>query len=155
MKRATLALVCLLWIPFFCLARQTHDSWNNLKQLQPGQKIEVVDIHMKALKGEFVSISDEAISLRYGKNEQSVARGDVVRVSTRDSSHRARNMLILAAVGAGAGLGGGLAIDEGARHVSGEGGSYLYTPVLAAAGAGLGALAGLPTGWRTLYRAEK
>ena len=137
------------------MAKEPQASWDSLKQLQAGQKIEVVDIHLKALKGQFVAISDEAISLREGKGEQSVARADVVRVSTRDSSHRTRNMLILAAVGAGAGLGGGWAIDEYARQVSGEGGSYLYTPVLAAAGAGLGAVAGLPTGWRTLYRAEK
>ena len=59
---------------------------------------------MKSLKGEFVSFTDEAIVLREGKTEQSVARADVMRVSVRDTSHRTRNMLIGAAIGVGAGL---------------------------------------------------
>ena len=47
---------------------------------------------MKTLKGAFVSVSDEVISLEAGKGEESVVRANVVRVSVRDTSHRTRNM---------------------------------------------------------------
>jgi len=64
--------------------------------------------------------------------------------------------VILAAVGAGAGLGLGFLLDESVLHVSGEGGSYVFAPSLAAGGAGVGALvAGLPAGSRTIYRVKK
>jgi hypothetical protein len=156
MNRTILSISLLLLLPALSLAQSGTDSWGNLKQLQPGQKIEVVDSSMKSFKGKFLSVTDEAISLRAGKGEQSVERAKVVRVSVRDTSHRKRNMLIGLGIGAGAGLGAGFGIDEGVRHVSGEGGSYLFAPVLAAAGGAAGALAGgLPAGSRTIYRAKK
>ncbi len=157
MTTARLRFVFLVLFPSFALAQSAQDSWDNLKQLQPGQRIEVVDSSMKSLKGEFVSVSDDAISLRVGKkNEQGVPRAEVIRVSVRDTSHRTRNMLIGMGVGAGAGLAAGYGIDQGVRHIGGEGGSYLYMPVLAAAGGSLGALVGgLPAGTRTIYRVKK
>jgi len=156
MKIATSVLVFLLVAPLFVLGQSAQDSWDNLKQLRSGQKIQVVDSSMKTLKGDFVSVSDEGIALRAGKKEQTVPRDKVIRVSVRDTSHRTRNMLIGMGAGAGAGLAAGYGIDEGVRHVSGEGGSYLYMPILAAAGAGLGALVGgVPAGWRTIYRVTK
>ena len=156
MRKVVLILVLLPLTPAFALAQSASDSWDNLKQLQPGQKVEVVDAKMKTLKGTFIAFSDDSISLRDGKTEQSVVRADVVRISVRDASHRTRNILLGIGIGAGAGIAVGFGIDEGVRHVSGEGGSYLYAPVLAAAGAGLGALAGgLPAGTRTIYRAHK
>lgn len=156
MTRTRITFGFLVLLPTFTLAQSTQDSWDNLKQLVPGQKIEVVASSMKTLKGEFTSVSDEAISFRVGKAEQALPRAEVIRVSVRDTSHRTRNMLIGMGVGAGAGLLAGYGIDEGVRHVSGEGGSYLYMPVLAAAGGGLGALAGgLPAGSRTIYRVKK
>jgi len=157
MTKARLMFVFLVLVPAFALAQSAQDSWDTLKQLQPGQTIQVVDSSMKSFKGEFVSVSDVGISLRAGKkNEQSVPRAEVVRVSVSDTSHRTRNMLIGMGFGAGGGLAAGYGIDEGVRHVSCEGGSYVYMPVLAAAGGGLGALAGgLPAGWRTIYRVKK
>jgi len=38
-------------------AQTTTDSWANLKQLRPGQKIEVVDVKLKSLKGTFLALS--------------------------------------------------------------------------------------------------
>jgi hypothetical protein len=116
MTRARLRFVFLVLIPSFALAQSTQYSWDNLKQLQPGQKIEAVDSSMKTLKGEFISVSDEAISLRAAKkNEQGVPRAEAIRVSVRDTSHRTRNMLIGMGVGAGAGLAAGYGIDQGVR----------------------------------------
>jgi hypothetical protein len=140
-------------VPGFGLAQSSQNNWDNLKQLRPGQKIEVVDSSMKTLKGAFVSISDEAISLQVGKSEESVVRAKVVRVSVRDTSHRTRNMLIGAAVGVGAGLAVTLPLEI---QQSNEGNSLAgtmagVTTALAGAGLGLGAMPGN----RTIYRIKK
>jgi len=46
MQRWVEACLCLLLVPTFTMARQPQDSWENLKQLRPGQKLEVVDVEM-------------------------------------------------------------------------------------------------------------
>lgn len=153
MKRVIETLLLLLMVPGFGSAQSSQNNWDNLKQLRPGQKIEVVDSSMKTLKGAFVSISDEAISLQAGKSEESVLRANVVRVSVRDTSHRTRNMLIGAAAGVGAGLAITLPLE---MQQSNEGNSLAgtmagVTSALAGAGLGLGAMPGN----RTIYRAKK
>lgn len=153
MRKATPALLFLFLVPVFALAQQARDSWDNLKQLRPGQKIEIVDMKMKSLKGEFTSSTDEAIVLREGKAEQSVARADVMRVSVRDTSHRTRNMMIGAAIGVGAGLALTVPLEI---QQSNEGNSFTgtmagVTAALGGAGLGLGTIPGN----RTIYRVKK
>jgi len=77
----------------------------------------------------------------------------VLRVSLREHSKRARNALIGAAVGAGAGLALGAAGDRGI-HETGEGNfaKAIFTPIGAGAGAGIGAA--MPS-YETIYRAPK
>jgi hypothetical protein len=140
------------------MAQSAKDSWDDLKQLRPAQKIEVVDTTMKTLKGAFVPVSDAAISLDAGKGEESVERQNVLRVSTRGEGHRGRNALIGLAVGAGAGVvvavvspelgtgkcAQGSCVDAGTVSMVGFWGGVL--------GAGLGAA--IPTGGRhDVYRA--
>ena len=152
MRKPSFALVFLLLVTSFAPAQQARDSWENLKQLRPGQKIEIVDMKMKEFKGEFVSLTDEAIVLRAGKAEQSMPRADIVRVSVRDTSHRTRNMLIGAAVGVGAGLAIMVPLEI---QQSNEGNSMtgpMAGAVAALGGAGLG-IGAIP-GNRTIYRAE-
>ena len=146
-------LVLLLLVPGIGFAGSSPNDWDNLKQLRPGQKIEVVDSSMKTVQGAFVAVSEEAISLRVGKSEESVVRAKVVRVSVRDTSHRTRNMIIGAAVGAGAGLAIMIPLEI---QQSNEGNSLAgplagVTAGLAGAGLGLGAIPGN----RTIYRARK
>jgi len=153
MKRVTEALLLLLMVPGFGSAQSSQNNWDNLKQLRPGQKIEVVDSSMKSLRGPFVSVSEEAITLQVGKSQESVERAKVVRVSVRDTSHRTRNMLIGAAVGVGAGLAITLPLEI---QQSNEGNSLAGTMAgvtvgLAGAGLGLGAMPGN----RTIYRIKK
>ena len=141
MERVVSAFLILFLVPVFTLAQQSRDSWDNLKQLLPGQKIEIVDMKMKSLKGEFTSFTDEAIVLREGKAEQSVARADVMRVSVRDTSHRTRNMMIGTLVGVGAGLALTIPLEI---QQSNEGNSIAgamvgVTAGLGGAGLGLGA----------------
>lgn len=153
MRKAISALAFLILVPALALAESAQDSWDNLRQLQPGQKVEVVDAKMKTFKGEFVSFTEEAISLREGGTEQSVERTNVVRVSVRDTSKRTRNLIIGAAIGAGAGLAISLPVNA---INSNEGGGCAgcvagLTAALAGAGAGLGAIPGN----RTVYRTKK
>jgi hypothetical protein len=154
MRKATPALLFLFLVPVFALAQQARDSWDNLKQLRPGQKIEIVDMKMKSLKGEFISFTDEAIVLRERKAEQSVARADVSRVSSRQDSKRARNMLIGLAIGAGVGVAIGAAMDARVNYERGECCLGMGFGALTGAGAGLGIGAASP-GYRTVYRAKK
>jgi hypothetical protein len=153
MGRVTPVLLFLVLVPVFGMAQSPKDSWDNLKELRPGQKIEVVDSKMKTLKGTFVSVSDEAISLQVGKSEESVPRANVVRVSVRDTSHRARNMMLGAGIAGGAALTVGLLANAPASNEgTGCGGCVAgFAAAAAGGGAGLGAIPGS----RTVYRAKK
>ena len=150
MKRA--ALLLLFLFPALTPAKEPQGSWDNLGQLQPRQKIEVVDSTMKSLHGSFVSVSDEGISLRVGKTQETVARANVVRVSVRATSHRTRNMLL------GAGIGGGLALIPSAVLLvqqSNEGNNCGACVAAIVAGFGGGAALGAIPGSRTVYRVKK
>jgi len=154
MRSARLALVFLLLAPGFALAQSAKDSWENLKQLQPGQKIEVVDMNLKLFKGNFESCSEDGISLRAGSSSLTIERPNVLRVSLREHSKRARNALIGAAIGAGTGVVLGLVAANTGVHETGE--EYFFmglsVPILGGAGAGLGAA--IPS-YATIYRAKK
>jgi hypothetical protein len=133
-------------------AREGTVSWENLNVVRPGQKIEVVDMKLKSYKGGLAAVTDEGITLRVGKDEVTVARGEVVRVSLRENSKRGRNELIGVATGAGAG-----AVPAGiaAKACANEGGScpgpvFGMLGVGASLGAGIGAA--FP-GYQTVYRA--
>jgi hypothetical protein len=134
-------------------AREGEENWENLKQLQVGQKIEVVDMTMKSLTGTFVSFSDEAISLRIRKNDFTLRRPDVLRV-TLQGHNRPRNALIGAAIGVGAGaaIARWLGMGEcpGSQNCTTVEGASIA--VVGGMGAGLGALS---PGYRTIYRARK
>ena len=152
MKRVTETLLLLLMVPGFGLAQSSQNNWDNLKQLRAGQKIEVVDSSMKSLRGPFVSVSEEAITLQVGKSQESIERAKVVRVSVRDTSHRTRNMLL------GSGILGGIALAAAAVPLgasSNEGNSCGVCVAVIAAGFGGGAAFGAIPGSRTVYRAKK
>ena len=152
MGRVKPALLFLVLVPVFGMAQSAKDSWDNLKQLRPGQKIEVVDTSMKSLRGPFVSVSEEAITLQVGKSQESIERAKVVRVSVRDNSHRTRNILL------GSGILGGIALAAAAVPLmssSNEGNSCSVCVVAIVAGFGGGAALGAIPGSRTVYRAEK
>jgi hypothetical protein len=152
MRRVIETLLLLLLVPGFGLAKSAQNNWDDLKELTPGEKIEVVDSKMKTLKGTFVSVSDEALSLQVGKSEESVLRANVVRVSVRDTSHRTRNMLL------GSGIVGGIILTPAfilLVQQSNEGNSCGACVAAIVAGFGGGAAAGAIPGSRTVYRAKK
>lgn len=150
MRRRPFVFLALL-IPGICLAQAGPNSWESLKQLQPGQEIKVVNAQMKTFQGEFVSFSDQALVLRDRTGQQSVSRPEVMRVSAKGRGHR------WAWVGAGIGAGLGvvaMAMDcKNDRPGCGATGIVTAVPL----GAGVGALAGyfIPSGgWKDVYRAE-
>jgi hypothetical protein len=152
MRRITHTLPLLLFVPVFSPAQSSQHDWENLKELRPGQKIEVVETDMASLHGAFVSVSDEAITLKVGKTQESVERTKVVRVSVRDTSHRTRNMLL------GSGIAGGIAVAAAAVPLvssSNEGNSCSACVAFIAAGFGGGAALGAIPGSRTVYRIKK
>ena len=49
-------LVAMVSIPL-CAQQRAKQSWDNLNQLQTGQKIQVVQMDMKSLKGRFLGFN--------------------------------------------------------------------------------------------------
>ena len=144
-------LLLAIMTPTLILAQSALDSWDNLKLLRPGQKIEVVDVSVRAFQGQFVSHSEESIVLRTDKAQVSVPRGDVVSVKNKEGPRRARNAWIGMAIGAAGGAAIG-AIRGATYHEEGETGVFMlvWTPIGAGIGAGAGAMA--PGRQVTIYR---
>ena len=107
--RKLLFLVCVLGAPCASWAQTNPASWENLNTLQPGEKIQVLEMNSKKVSGTFVNVSDTAMSLQVKASQQTVQRQDVRSVKLMKHQHRLRNTLIGAAVGAGAGAGIGAA----------------------------------------------
>ena len=153
--RVALPLLGLLLGPSLLAAQNT--AWGTLKQVTPGQQVQVVLSDKKSHKGEFQSVSDEAIIIHAKSGDQTLSRQNIQRVSSRRPGHRGRHALIGAAIGAGAGLGTGAAIDNDCSPQSivctGNKGKAILTPVFGLIGAGIGAL--LPSGgWQEVYRSN-
>ncbi|MFB3095643.1 MAG: hypothetical protein ACE10O_07305 [Candidatus Acidiferrales bacterium] len=128
-------------------------DWNNLQQLRVGDKVEVVRTDLSKLKGTFLSFSDEAISLRIGKDEVGVQRPKVFRVSAREHSKRLRNTFIGLGIGAAAGAVVGVAAVAGKPRQAGE--RRLSMVIGTLIGSGVGTVVGAAfSGYQTIYRAE-
>ena len=135
--RSALFLVVFAGISGALMAQAHHVSWSDLSGLQPGQRIQVVGITSKKHSGNFVSVSDTAISYRDENGEQAIAKQEVISVKVTDHKHRLRNTLIVAGVGAGAGAGIGAAL-----HKSCQSPSFCLDIGGAALPAGIGAVLG-------------
>jgi hypothetical protein len=154
MRRATLAWVFLLVVPAFAMAQSGQDSWVSLGQLHAGQKIQVVDTNLKSTDGTFLSFTEESISFQVKHGAVTVKRSDVMRVSSREKSKRVRNMLIGLAIGAGAGVAIGAAMDARVNYERGECCIGITLGLLAGAPTGLG-LGAASASYQTICRAPK
>lgn len=83
-------------------------SWDVVQALRPGDRVKVRDRDGGERKGAVAAVTADAISLRSGKSEISVARASVRRVQAKSGARRARNI----AIGAGVGLAIGLVTDN-------------------------------------------
>ena len=156
MQRLLWGMLILALVPLPSSAQSAKDSWSNLNQLARGQQIQVVLNDAKSYSGQFQSVSDDGLVFRVAGEEQTLQRQDILRVSTKGASHRARNALIGAGIGAGVGAAAfGVCPQGGYREVvpcGGRGaaiGAVMFVPL----GAAVGAV--MPTGgWHDVYRAR-
>jgi len=107
-------LVILLGIASPLKAQTEKGSWSDLNGLRSGQGIEVIDTTMKRYAGEFVSVTDEFLTLKEKNNDVPLKRDTVVRVSTSSGPKRGAH----AAIGlvAGAAIGAGIGAAAGSNH---------------------------------------
>jgi hypothetical protein len=148
-----LILVLLLGLPAALGAQTQKDSWSNLNSLKSGQGIEVIESHMKRHAGEFVTVTDEVLTLQEGGSDVSIKRADIARVSTSSAPRRGGHAVIGLIVGGAIGAAAGAA--SGSKHgFLGGSDRGIHALVGIAIGAPGGALigAGLPA-HTTLYRA--
>jgi len=152
MRRLIWTIFLSALLPGTASGQAAQDSWDNLSQLQAGQRIQVVDMDWKSLQGKFVRISDDAISFETKGGEVTLKRDRVFRVSlSSGGAGRAKNAALGAVVGAAAGLIAGRAWSTKTQPTSA--GDYAEGAACAAAiGAGVGSA--FP-GWHTVYRARR
>ena len=127
---------------------QTSD-WAIMRQLTPGQKVQVGTVAGKSYVGKVESITDE--ELRVGKN-QPILKQDVKRVRLWSSGHHGRNALIGLGVGAGTGVVFGAASCGGkdAWFSRGEC-AAVSAPLFGGLGAAMGALMPSRGRWQDVY----
>ena len=152
-SRTCLILVLFLGLPAALWAQKQQGSWSDLRGLKVGQGIEVIESSMKHHGGEFVSVSDDVVTLQEKGSDVSVKREDIVRVSTASGARRGEHAVIGLVVGAAVGAGIGAAAGSGSKGWVGlsEGvGALVGIAIGATSGAIVGAVIPAHT---TIYRA--
>lgn len=146
---ALVLMVSLLVKPQITFAQVTTDptkgSWEGLKAIPPGDKLEVDLRNGQTLKGKLISVSDTVLTIERGKRPTDVARTDTLRVFRIIPKSTKRAALMGLGIGAGAGLGGAFIF----AYTGDRGGEAdLYALVAIVAGATAGSLIGYIAGRR-------
>jgi hypothetical protein len=129
-------------------AAQAADAdWMLLRGLAKDGKVEVQAYGERGVFGRFVRVSDESITLSAQGAEKEFARKDVQRIKVPSPGRR----MLYGVIGVAAGIAVGAVvcpgcINEGAQDIEGRN---------IAIGAGVGALAFLIPGSRTIYKGPK
>ena len=151
--RRTLTLLSFVALSVAVCAQKTKGSWSNLNDLKSGQGIEVIESSLKSHHGEFVTVTDQLITVRESGTDLSIKREDVVRVSTSSAPRRVRHAVIGLVIGGavGAGIGAAAGSPHGFLGGSSRGITALVGIVIGApSGALVGAVVPAHT---TVYRA--
>src|SRR5260370_16053009 len=144
-KMRNVALACfLILLPCSLRAQDKKGDWKALYGLRSGEKIELVETGMKKHTGTFSTVTDEAIQFREGANDVGIPKENVARVTVLDKSHRLRNALILAPIGAGAGAG----IGAASSRCSNSNASFNLCGIGQGIAVGLGGFGGVEGGGR-------
>jgi hypothetical protein len=149
-----LILLSVLGLSATVCAQKAKDSWSNLNGLRAGQGIEVIESSMKSHSGQFVTVTDEMLSLQEKGSDVSIKREDVVRVSTSSGPRRGEHAVIGLVVGGG--IGAAIGALAGSSHGFLGGSSRGITALVGIAiGAPSGAFVGavIPA-HTTVYRAR-
>jgi hypothetical protein len=88
-SQSCLILVFFLGLPAALFAQKQQGSWSDLRGVRVGQGIVVIESIMKHHDGEFVSVTDEGLTLQEKGSDVSIKREDIVRVSTASGARRA------------------------------------------------------------------
>lgn len=136
--KTSFAAVCVLALAVCTVAAEKLGDWENLNEVRPGQKIEVLRTDTARIIGNFVTFTDYAITLSVDKTEQSIARDQVARVSS--VSHRLPNSVLMGIAGMLV-----LGIVQGART---DDGGVAWLPI---AGLGAGTAVGIVSGAPKVY----
>lgn len=137
--RKMVFLIFLLAASGVSLAQTNSASWQNLRTIGAGERIQVVEVSSVKHAGVFVNATDAAIVFRENSGERTIQKEDVRSVKLAKKGHRLRNTLIGAGVGAGAGAGITAGAWESGGFLGGRG-------VGAAVGAVIGGLGGAVIG---------
>lgn len=140
-SRLCLLLLIVVGLHAKVCAQNAKDSWSNLNGLRAGQGIEVIESSMKNHSGEFVTVTDEFLSLKEHGSTISIKCEDVARVSTGSGPKRGVHAVIGMVVGAGVGAAIGAIA---ANHSSGSG--WISWKAEPGIGALVGIVIGAPTG---------
>jgi hypothetical protein len=119
-SRTCLILVLFLELPAALWAQKQQGSWPDLRGLKVGQGIEVIESSMKRHGGEFVSVSDEVLTLQEKGSDVSVKREDIVRVSTASGARRGEHAVLGLVVGAAVGAAIGAAAGSSTGFLGGS-----------------------------------
>jgi len=128
-----------------------EQSWENLKQLTPGTKIQVEYMNRDMIKGVLIGVTDERLSFRTSKGEQSLDRAQVYQVKNREKNHHLRNGFIGMGIGAGA---LGIVAATGCTDRSYSNTCDSFAGAMAVFGAALGAIGFAFGNHKTVYKAE-
>ncbi|MFZ0211860.1 MAG: hypothetical protein WAL55_04055, partial [Candidatus Acidiferrales bacterium] len=93
--------LCVLATPSLSRARGNQTDWGNIRLLQAGQKIQVIEKSGARHSGRFSSVDEQGITLHEESGDQVIARTNVLRVNA--AGHHLRNTLLGLGIGAGAG----------------------------------------------------
>jgi hypothetical protein len=131
-------------------AQNNQTDWQTLSQLQSGQKIQLIDANHQKHSGAFSSFTDQAIVLHERGGNQTIERANVLRVKVQGRSHRLRNVIVAAALGAGVGAGIGYGTSKNGIGFSKGDAARLGAAVGFVGGAVVGAF--VPSRHKTIYR---
>lgn len=141
-------LIVVLCLLASTAAAADESDWNNLSQIRPGEKVQVVRQKMKTVNGSFESFSEDSIVVRQPPADVVIPKDEVVRVTIMSRNKRWRNLAIGAAAGAGTGFLIGQIITR-ERHDDWQTIAYFCTLIGLGGGTGIGAsIHGHPTVYR-------
>ncbi len=133
---------------------QSVGSWESLSGLRAGQKLQVVDTASQQRTVSFISVTGDALRVKYRDRELEFKRSEIEQVSRVDS-RMGRRITYGLALGLLAGLVVGICADAG---IGGNEGGFAvyYTGIGAGTGAAIGAGVGAGLGFiprhKVLYR---
>jgi hypothetical protein len=126
-------------------------DWDSVPKAAAGRRIEVVERDGTRTKGDFVSLTQDALVIDERAGMRSLPRAGIRQVRVFDSGRRVRKGLLWMLVGGAVGAAAGGAICPSCPN---EGDGSRFTGPGLAIGAGIGALGFLSSPYQTIYKSK-